>query len=569
MRIRIPILAFLIISFFSCEQSEDPIIKDPIIEDPIAEDEKKPELTVTGFTDVIETTTDVSISIVDESTVETKVMHEGEEIASSTEKQFNLSVNPYGIPVGPADFSVISTDAKGNETTETYSIEIKHLLVTYEFAQHELLEGQQNWIFFNSTDGTELAVHKVEVGVQKVYTDELLDEEKIFFTTALSQIYNEGDYKFLYMSSYEVPLGNSRLPRFEYNFQQLENKVDVKLNGVPFNGLPKYYSFGRFSQTAGFGGDETSSDLTLLHAGDRPVFIRTNSWGTTFDGKKENYLYTKITPDDGITEMILEADTLVTAPSNIKINIPTHDLGTLFISRNGFENESDLTEYNNHEIYNVSESGENTYDYVDLPILNGLEYYNTNVGYSYNGVSFSSRGTDDELNIEMPNWSANVEQINDTIYKLTASNPDVNYYNTSFLKTEESADFSIRYRMSWSYNLDVEGEKEFPLLSLPEVISEAMTESFFQNSDGSITTGVGVTHYTKYDSYTEVVAAFAFNQNALTTANNPFRYMFFSNQEASGKSNVTNPYLGLNGHHQFDRNMTSSFERKGYPRKSF
>lgn len=58
----------------------------------------KPKLTVNGFVDILETTTEVSIGIVDDSAVETKVLHDGEEIVVSSEKQFNLTINPYGIP---------------------------------------------------------------------------------------------------------------------------------------------------------------------------------------------------------------------------------------------------------------------------------------------------------------------------------------------------------------------------------------------------------------------------------------------------------------------------------------
>ena len=400
----------------------------------------------------------------------------------------------------------------------------------------------------------------------------MIVDEKVLFTKALSQIFNEGNYKNLILSTYEVPLGDLRLPGPEYNYYQLESTVDVTLNGIPFvNGLPHYTSYGRFSHTSTFSGDETSTNLEILHYGNKPAFIRTNSWGSSpaFDGKKENYLYTMITPEEGNTTMTLESDTLVPAANNVKIDIPMHDSGTLFISRRGFESEEDLIAFNSHELFDVSDSNGTQIDYVDLPVLNEIEFYDTNIQYSVDGKSFYSRGSDATLEVDAPNWIANVEQVNDTLHRLSANNAAVDYYQIGFSKNKNSDDFLKTYSMSWSHYLDENenGIKDFSLISLPQLISEAFEEPFFKTTDDLSTTGVSAVGYQEYASYDELIANFAYNQNVRPFADNAFKRIFFRNQEASGKSNSTKPFWDLNDHHQLD--PTTNRNRIDYSKKQY
>lgn len=540
MRIRIPLLLILFISLFSCKKSEDPIVPKPIVEEPVAEDVKNPELTVNGFTDVIETTTKVSISIVDESTVETKVIHDKEEIATSTEKQFDVSINPYGIPVGPTDFVVVSKDVNGNETSETFSVEIKHLLLTYEHGAHEVIENETIWLFFNRTDGSELAVVEAVVGLQKVYTDQIVSEDKVLYSSARRTIHNEVGIKRLFIQTYEVPLAETRSPRPWNEYVEPDNTVDVQLNGVPINnGLPRYFAMGPDYVTINYDGDASATNLAILHRANRPIYIRTNEWGSdpAFDGKKENYFYTKITPQEGTTTMSLELDALIHAENNNKLEIPAHDAGSFRFDRRGSENDQDHMNYKNHQIYNVDESTGNTFDYIDLPIVSGLGLYTNYVQYSRDEVSFYSRGSDTSLDIEMPNWTADL-QVNDSVIELTANNQDANYYTVNLLKTEVAPDYSTNYRLSWSYGVNTEdnGVKIIPFLALPEAISDDMPGSFYQTTDDMEWTNVSARTYEKYNSYEEVVGAFAFNQDGMTGLDNVFLQVTFFNPDYSGKS---------------------------------
>jgi len=537
MRYKITLLTLLLVSFFSCKKSEDPIVPKPIVEEPVADD-KNPELTVSGFADIIETTTEVSIGIVDDSTVETKVMHNGVEIAVSTEKQFNVSINPYGVPVGPTDFIVTSKDAKGNETSETFSVEIKHLLMTYEFGAHEIDENQTWWLFFNNANGKQLAVIEGTIGIHKMYTDEIILEDRVFFSKVRNPSFGDTTFKNLYISTYEVPLAVERMPQVYYQPVESEHIVNAQLNDVPYEFNTPYIAIGPNYFSTSSNGDTSHTNMVIEHDASRPVYIRTKSWGSNppFDGKKENYFYTKITPLVGNTTMELELEAFINAENNKKLEIPVHDAGSLNIFRRGYENNQDHANNKAHQFYDTSESSDTTFDYVDLPILSGLETYETSISYNRNGTSFFSLGDDTDLETEMPNWTADLE-VNDTIVELTANNQEVNYYGINFFKKEETSNNS-RFLMSWHYGVisDDSGKKQFPILSLPETISEAMAEPFYQTIDDLSWNSFSAVDYDKYDSYDEVVGGIVFNKNIMTALDNKSRHLSFGNPDLSGKS---------------------------------
>ena len=136
----------------------------------------------------------------------------------------------------------------------------------------------------------------------------------------------------------------------------------------------------------------------------------------------------------------------------------------------------------------------------------------------------------------MPNWTADLE-VNDTIVELTANNQEVNYYGINFFKKEETSNNS-RFLMSWHYGVisDDSGKKQFPILSLPETISEAMAEPFYQTIDDLSWNSFSAVDYDKYDSYDEVVGGIVFNKNIMTALDNKSRHLSFGNPDLSGKS---------------------------------
>lgn len=538
MRIRIPLLAFLFISFFSCTEAEEPIIEDPVVDDPIAEDEKNPELTVTGFSEIIETNTDISISIVDESTVETKVIHNDEEIATSIEKQFDLSINPYILPVGSTDFTVVSIDAKGNETEETYSAEIKHLLMTYEVSNQEHENSTQSfWVFFNSLDGKELAVIKPAPGTPKIYTDEIVLENNILYSFVRYNefTYGSGSDKQLHLTTYKIPLGGTR-PQVTWEVNESpQNVVEVTLKGIPFeNGRPNYLAGG----VTGFDGNDQQTVLTIKHDAVKPIYIRPSHYGSSlFDGKKENYRFIKLTPQAGNTSLDVELNELVPAEDNFKIDIPAHKAGTLFLTRYGYENFENVSVNESYSIYAVAPADAVEFpSHLDLPKFSSMNHYVNSLSYAIDDWTYySAQGADNNLDANMPNWMTEV-QLTDTEIEVIANNPEVDYYSVTLDK--RSFENSEGRVLNWSYSVfGEEGNATVMRLELPSLISETVGDSFFQTTDGLELERLIVNDYDKFETYDEIIDWLIFKKNEPSYLDNDYRRIstryptsFFSNK---------------------------------------
>ena len=370
--------------FVSCDKDEK------TTEEAITEDEMVPELTVMGFTDVIEVNSTISVSISDDSTVDTKVLIGTEELASSSEKQFEFLLNPYNIPVGITDFIVTSTDVKGNEISETYSVEIKHLLMSYEVNTEDLEGFEHRWLFFNNLNGKELAAIELSVGIHKVYTEDDKSENKVLTSLANYYSFQDGP-QFFNINTNEIWLGNSRKPLAVIdNSDDQTSTVDVLMNGVSFeNSSPSYDAYGANYRTTKYSGDDLNSTITIEHNATTPIYITPYLWSEPiFDGRKENYSYLRIVPEEGITSVEVEADDFVAADAYVKLDVPTHDMGTLYFSRRGFENEEGLADYQQHYVVGSTDASDENIEYVDLPIVSGLSIYDNNLSYFLNDNYF-------------------------------------------------------------------------------------------------------------------------------------------------------------------------------------
>lgn len=535
MRFKVPFLVVLLISFFSCEKAEEKITEKPIVKDPVEEtlevDEKNPELTVSGFADIIETTTLISISIVDESAVETKVMRNGEEIATSSEKQFDVSINPYGIPVGATDFMVVSTDAMGNEVSETYSLEIKHLLMTY--GKND--PGQttfRNWLFFNSLDGSELAVLELIPGDTKIYTDELILDDTILYTFAS---YNESSFKTLILKTFKIELGKTKPRPIGNPTTPIINTVEVKLNNVPYYSYgPDYYASGYKYYVSSYSGNEQQTTFTIKHDA-KPICIRPNRWSGSapiFDGKKESYKHFFITPEAGNTTIEIDAEQLVPAENSIKLNIPQQDPGTLSVRRNGYMSLEELKEDRRINIYQKFSGNETVLaDYIDLPLFSMFSHYYNELSYARNGIYYYVNGTDEDLDVNMPNWTASL-QISNNSFELNAANLDADYYEVELMKQEN------RNQVTWRFNAFNEDDtaRILPFLKIPEIITNDLEDVFFHSNNDLEVRSISVVDYANYNSYKEVVNWLVFGENPPNYSNNKKRSLFIPNSNYSGKS---------------------------------
>ncbi len=573
MRIKFPILALLLVIFFSCDKKEDEIAKTPIAEDPkedpVVVDEQAPELTVNGFTDIIETKTDISISIVDDSTVETKVMLGEEEIATSTDKQFDVTINPYTIPVGTTEYTVYSKDAKGNETSEVYTIEIKHLLFTYEAVHQEVTFDLTRWIFLNDLLGEELGVVELVAGVHKIYSESILEDDNILLSFANYVKFNEGAFEDLNMSTYKIPLGHDRVEQVWTYQDQASSTLNLKLNGVPFeNGLIQYNANGYHYYVKNYNGEAEFTNLEIAHVPGQNLYVKTNSWGSSpyFDGKKENYKYLRLNPAEADLSMEVESDVLVAAEENIRWDIPDHDSGTFYWNRQGFESQSDADINRGHNIYDVSEEFEATNDYVDVPKISGLNHYVNYISFTREGKRFNSNGFDDKLDITMPDWLAEAS-ISDDLVELHSSEEDVDYHYIIMNKRENSEDFSSSWNMSWGYYIfnDISDSKKRVRLDLPEVITNSIENSFFSETNDLQLSGLNAYDFTQIDSYEQLLDWFAFNKNVPETQERASKSISFPiglsnkvmNHDNSNKG-IPNEYRNL--HYMFKRGLGENYQ---------
>ncbi|MEO9892558.1 hypothetical protein [Aurantibacter sp.] len=496
MRQKLAIVIVFLISFYSCEQTEDPITNIPkdedstedINEEPVEVDETAPILTIAGFTDVIETISDVSIIVEDDSAVETKVFYEGEEIAASLDKQLNFKVNPYTIPVGEIDFEVISIDDLGNETSEILTTEIKHLLMIYNQSAINNANNFPNWLFFNSLGGVELAVVEPIIGDLKIYTDKIILEDKVLYSYARLEefTYGSGSDRQLHISTYAINLGGTKVsPDLSTVYEDPESILEVTINNVPFqNYSPDYTSSGSGYYTSEFEGDETHTILTIKHVADNnPIYLVPNYYGSTyFDGKKENYKYAKLLPESGNSSMEVDINEFLQAEDNFKIDIPEHDAGTLFFYRKGIENYEEF----NERLFNIywmdEDEEQELVTYLDLPKFSTMNEYKNEIGYSKDGVYYNSIGNDSNVEVDFPNWNSEIE-VTETEIKLIENNPDVDYYAISLDKRQfENGQGRV---LNWKYSVfgKDNGIRNVKRLALPNLISEELNEAFFETGD--------------------------------------------------------------------------------------
>ncbi|MRH99599.1 hypothetical protein GH721_03540 [Kriegella sp. EG-1] len=522
MRHKLSLISVLLISFYSCEQTEDSITNIPnnedstedIKEDLVEVDETAPVLTITGFTDVIETISDVSITIEDDSSVETKVFYEGEEIAVSLDKQLNFAVNPYILPVGDLDFEVISIDDLGNETTEILTTEIKHLLMTYNQRSSE--SYSTNWLFFNSLEGTELAVVQPIIGELKIYTDEIILEDRILYSYARLEefTYGSGSDRQLHISTFAINLGGTKVsPDLSTDYEGPESILEVTINNVPFqNYSPDYTSSGSGYYTTEFEGDETHTVLTIKHVAENPIYVVPNYYGSTyFDGKKENYKYAKLLPESGNSSMEVDINEFLQAEDNFKIDIPEHDAGTLFFYRKGIENYEEF----NERLFNIywmdEDEEQELVTYLDLPKFSTMNEYKNEIGYSKDGVYYSSNGNDSSIEVDFPNWNSEIE-VTETEIKLIENSPDVDYYAISLDKRQfENSEGRV---FNWNYSVfgKDNGIRNVKRLALPKLISEELNEAFFETADDLELYREVRYDYKDIESYDEILDLDVFHQ---------------------------------------------------------
>lgn len=537
-------LLFLIAFFIACDSEngqtdlpDDEVVQEPNEdedEDDVVEetDDTPPILSISDLGESIETYVDVVATISDESSVETKIVVNDEEIFTTSELQFNYQLNPYVIPVGIAQIQVISEDELGNVTTKDFQVEIKHFLMEYNMGADEEERYAANWVFFNDGEGNLLKSQKVVAGSTKIFTDEIVPDNFVLYTIAKYEILgSEGQNRALRNTTYRFNLGETRNAFEYYPTYKLENYVDVEINLEEDNveGYQLYGGSGSEYDMYLTGGGSFLERVGFKYDSPDYIYLRTDILGgqpALFDGKKENYRYYRFAPELSMPVITIDESDLMPANEYIVLQVPDHMPGSFVFNRYGFENETDLASNTNHEIFVVHEPNDTYRDYVDLPVVEGLGLYSNTINYFMDGKGLYAYLFGNNLDISMPNWELNFGIENNKIF--IEENNDLDYYMVQF-RNNDTSDFNKLRYWTWNYRAFGTGDNNIPMpvLEMPEDLVSEINDAHYVNNANLTLERTYAVEFDNLESYNESVEWLGLNKIPLTTAQKGYKEMIF------------------------------------------
>ena len=121
--IKMLVLGLVIILGLSCEPKEDSAKSQQEL------DITAPLISVSGITDEIEKMTTIEVVVTTTSAqLATIISINGNQVFTSSEKQFTYTIDPFAFPTGENMLVVTSTDLEGNDTSASFPIIVKKLL---------------------------------------------------------------------------------------------------------------------------------------------------------------------------------------------------------------------------------------------------------------------------------------------------------------------------------------------------------------------------------------------------------------------------------------------------------
>lgn len=538
-------ICFQLISCDPEEVKEEEPVQEEVVEqeeevpDTEPTDDVAPEIVVTGITEAVETYTDISLSISDASETDTRILLDGEVLFSSTEKQFDYQLDPYPLAVGMRTLSVQATDSLGNQSVETFTLDVKHLLLSYEYSGQENDRSPFKWIFFNDMDGLPLANFRAVPGTEKIYTDQIVSDSTIFYSivnyTFDPEYFNS---KRLLITTNKITLGGNRLPIVSPPLQNRDNEFNLTVNQEESSIFTTYWGSGseyRVATTGSGGGTET---LGLIFDDTDVVYVRNSGpSGVTFIGEEAPpYSYLSFPVNPGSNQETRDEDDFVQPEGTVSVSIAAHDEGSLRFNRFGYTGDQELATNTYHNIYEAIEDSGFLTPSLALPVLNGLNYYRNQIRYQRDGKSYLSESFENLLDTNMPDWSLSSDFGNDR-FTITDDTDDVDVYIIQFIKNRNLNSPDER-RITWNYRVfgssnEVESA---PILQVPSEITTAIGESFFESMEGLTLNSLLGIDYTNFETFEEIMDWFAFIQNNPTITERSFRQVSFPTGSVSGKS---------------------------------
>jgi hypothetical protein len=541
MKIKLLLLLAAVISLVSCDgENGQGTSPDDVVE---TNDDNGPILSITGLSESMETYTDIEAVVSDESSVETRIFINGEEVFQTSDVQFNYRINPYLIPVGEIQLRVVCEDEFENTTEKLFQLEIKHLLIEFNLGRDEEERYETIWTFFNDSDGNLLTSQKVEQGSVKVYTDKIVPDDYVLYTIAKYEILgSEGQSRALRNTTYRLPLGEVRNPIVYNQEYNLQNYVDVEiaLENDNVQGYQLYTGGGAEYDLYKTGGGSFLEIVGFKYDAPDHIYLRTDILGGPsglFDGKKENYGYYRFVPDLSRPVISIDESDLIPADESVELQLPDHTEGSFRILRSGFESDTYLASNADHEIYEVLESGDVYLDNIDLPILQGLTSYSNTVQYQFEGKGYYSLLFGNEIDIAPPNWELNFGLENNKIF--IEENNDLDYYMVQ-LRKDDTSDFTRSRYWTWNYRAFGSDDENIPipLLALPDNLISEINDSHYTDSNSLNLERVYAVEFSGLESYNQSIQWLGLNQIPLATEQEGFKEVIFYHIPVSAKRKI-------------------------------
>ena len=188
-------------------------------------------------------------------------------------------------------------------------------------------------------------------------------------------------------------------------------------------------------------------------------------------------------------------------------------------------------------IYEVLEDSGFLAESLSLPVLSGLKHYRNRIRYRRDGKIYEARGFDNQLDVNMPDWSLSSD-IDNKKMTLIADNQAVDFYFIQFKKSMNLNSEDER-KMTWNYRVFGKGNenKSAPRLQIPTVITDAIGEDFYKDTSDLSLSRISALDYDEFNSFEEIMDWVALIQNNPTIDQTGFRQITFPLPTVSGKGN--------------------------------
>lgn len=499
-----------------------------------------PELSVFGTTAVIETYTELNIEIKHVQDVNTSLLIDDNIIFTSTSKNFNFDLNPYLFTIGNHKLKIFTEDKDGNKNDLSFDIEIKHLLMLYEYGNEENSLNPYKWIFFNDLEGNLLTQFKSTPGLNKIYTDKVITTNNILYSVATYTHNIDGDSKNLNVTTTRISIGKERSPIYREDIPNFTNELKINVNLIePKSMYTLFWGSGTQYRVVTTGGGGYLESINFHFDNTNDIYVRYDGFSgrRILNGEFEDYKYLRFNPTPGYTEVEINESDFISPESTISLEIPEHEPGSMTLSRYGFLNDLDIELNNNHLIYYVAEESNYNANFLNLPVLSGLNQYRNVLSYEKDNNYFTVTGFDDNYDIIMPNWSIEVSFL-DNFVSINASNEEVDFYALNYNKSINSDNSNYR-NLNWYYRTFSNDSPNFslPKLELPKEITDTIGESYFESTSDMELTGIYAFDYDHFNTYQEFINYSTYIQTNLSIRDLSYKKISFPIDSYSGKLN--------------------------------